>query len=544
MHLKVRVFAGMRPQKSVDLLQPGEAVTAVNTRLTGGDLEPYRGLGVPGAGVTFAGAPVLSMYRFGQLNPSEVQFWLQSAVDADYVKAMVDGDTTERTFWTDGIYCKKTNATLATGSAPYPTSFYRAGIPAPAGTPTVTVTGTPTRSADPVETVIYCYTYVSVWGEEGPPSPASAYARWQPGQTLNVSGMSSAPTGNYNITGKRLYRSATGTSGTQFQLVNTTDLSVAVTGYTDTATTSTLSEALITTGWVEPPDNMLGLCAMANGIMAGFFANTVCFSEPFLPYAWPVKYQMSVDAPIVGIAAFDQSLFVGTTQGVYIITGTDPASMSSLRLPVAQSCVSKRSIVSMMGGVLFASPDGLFQVTATGIVGLSADLMTRVDWQAYNPSSISAYESDNKYIAFYNNGTAGAMIFSFGDSPTFSLTDIYATAGYRDKQRDALYLCVGNVLKKWDALGAAVLTYDWLSGVFHLPNETNMSCARVNASAYPVTFKLWADGALMCTTTVNDGYPFRLPSGYRSMRYQIELTGTPLVREVVVANSMHELTAG
>ena len=98
---------------------------------------------------------------------------------------------------------------------------------------------------------------------------------------------------------------------------------------------------------------------MANGILVGFTGNTLCFSVPFAPYAWPVRYQQSVDAPIVGIAAIDQSVFVGTTQGIYIFTGSDPGQMSSEKLPVQQSCVSKRSIVSLDRGVCWASKKGL-----------------------------------------------------------------------------------------------------------------------------------------------------------------------------------------
>ena len=544
MHFKVKVFAGMRPSASVDLLAPGEAASAINTKLSGGDLHPFQAPGTPGAGLTFSGAPVLSMYRFSQLSQNELQYWFQSTVDADFVRGQVDNDTTERTYWTDGVYCKKTNATLAATVAPYPSNSYRMGIPAPATPVTVSVTGTVNSASDPVETVLYCYTYVSSWGEEGPPSPVSAYVGWRPGQTLNISAMATGPGGNYSLLSKRLYRSATSNSTTKFQLVNLAvgaDIPLATTTYTDTAVTAYLGDTLITTGWIEPPDTMTGLTAMANGMMAGFVGNTLCFSEPFLPYAWPVRYQQSTDAPIVGIAAFDQSLFVGTTQGIYIFTGASPSTMTSEKLAAAQSCVSKRSIVSMLGGVFFASPDGLYRLNASGLTNLTEDLMTRVEWQAYVPSSISAYETDNKYLAFFNNGTRQAgMVFTFGTSASFCETTVYATAGYRDKMRDALYLCIGNVLLKWDS--GAPMTFDWLSGVFHLPSEVNVSCAKVDSSAYPITFNLYADGVLVgASTTVANRFAFRLPSGYRSRRYQVELIGNSIIREVMVATDMREL---
>jgi len=534
-------FGGMRPSVSPDLLPEGDAQYALNTKLIGGDLDPYLGLGTPGAGVTFSGGTVKSIYRFGQLSASEVLYWFQFTTDVDVVKGPIDNDTEEKTYWTDGTYPKKGTAAMVTGSPPYPTSSYRMGIPAPSAALSASVSGSPTDAADPAETVTYVVTYVSAWGEEGPPSPASTSVSWKPGQTVNLTSIPTAPGGSYNITGKRIYRSAAGSLSTKFQLVNTEgDVAIATTTYNDTKLTAVLGDTLATTGWLEPPDAMIGLCAMANGVLAGFTGNTVCFSEPYAPYAWPTRYQRSTDAPIVGIAAFDQSLFVGTTQGIYIFTGTDPGSISSEKLPVAQSCVAKRSIVPMLGGVIFASPDGLMRASASGVENITASLMTRTEWQAYVPASITAFESDSNYLAFYDTGAVtGGMIFAFGDKPTFTLTDVYATAGFRDKGRDALYLVVSNVLKKWDA--GTALTYTWTSGVFRLPYETNMGCARVDAAGYPVTFKLYADGALKHTEAVASNQPFRLPADYRSMRYYYQLSGTSKVRSVEVAQVPRQL---
>jgi hypothetical protein len=545
MKLQVRSYLGMRPSRSADLLAPGEAQVAANVRLTAGELRPLNGLG--STLVTLTGDTVRSIYRFGQSVSSEVLYWFQSTGDVDYVKGPIDNDTVERTYFTDGSFPKKTDSTLATAGAPYPSASYAMGVPAPATAPSLSVSGTATDPDSDVETLVYVMTYVSSWGEEGPPSAASAAVSFQDGQTVNLTALAVAPGSgahgeNYNITGKRLYRLATGSQGGSYQLVNTSaDIGIATTTYNDTLSTDDLGEVLETTGWLEPLYNMVGLRGGPNGIMAGFVGNSVCFSVPEAPYAWPVAYRYSTDAPIVAIEWFDQSLFVGTQQGIYIFTGADPSSMTSTKLPVAQSVVSKRSVVPMLGGVFFASPDGLMRIDASGIKNVTDEIMTRDDWQAYTPSSISAYESDNRYIAFYDNGTQAGMIFSFGAVPTFSTTSVYATAGFRDKKADALFLVTsGNTIKKFDVGSALTLT--WTSGVFHIPSDECMACASVDASAYPVTFKLYADGALKHTETVANRYAFRLPSGYRSKRYYFTMEGTSIVRDVEIATSMAELT--
>jgi hypothetical protein len=549
MLIQVRKFGGMRPQLSADLLAPGEAQGALDVRLTAGELRPLLGTTDQ---LTLSGVPtVKSVYRFGQSISSTTLYWFQSTVDVDYVKGPVDADTTERTYFTDATFPKKTDSTIATAAPPYPTASYAMGLPAPATAPTVAVTGVATNPADPAETVVFVLTYVSPWGEEGPPSAASTAVSWRPGQTLSLSALAVAPGAgahgeNYNVNGKRLYRSATGSQSTQYQLCTNLGtlgtIAIATTTASDTQTTATLGDVLETLGWIEPVYNMIGLCAGPNGVMAGFFGNTICFSVPYVPYAWPVRYRQDVDAPVVGIAWYDQTLFIGTTQGLYLCSGADPANYSMQKLATAQSVVSKRSIVPMLGGVLFAAPDGLFRIDGTGITDLTDGLMSRADWQAYVPSSISAYESDSRYVAFYDTGSVKqGLLFEFGATPSISTTTRYGYAGFRDKKADALFIVRNavNDLASFDS--GAALTYLWTSGVFHLSAEDNMGVASVDAAAYPVTFRLYADGTLKHTQTVNDRYMFRLPSGYRSGRYHFSVQGTAVIRDVQIASTAAEL---
>jgi hypothetical protein len=134
------------------------------------------------------------------------------------------------------------------------------------------------------------------------------------------------------------------------------------------------------------------------------------------------------------------------------------------------------------------------------------------------------------------------MIFTLGANPTFSETDVYPTAGFRDKGRDALYVVVANTVKKWDA--GTALTQTWTSGVFRAPHPVNLAAARVDAVTYPVTFQLYADGTLKHTQTVADKYAFRLPSGYRSTQYHFTVSSTNTVRMVEMGTSPLELSLG
>lgn len=391
-------------------------------------------------------------------------------------------------------------------------------------------------------TVAYVMTYVTNFDEESAPSGPSNAVDVKFGESsVALSNLPTGISGAYSIKSKRIYRSNTGTKGTQYQFL--VELPLGQTTYSDTTESADLGEVVPTWGWLPPPNNMAGLRMMANGIGVGFVGTTLYISEPYALYAYPAKYNQSLEFPVVGIGVFGQSAFIGTKGFPYILTGSDPDSVSAVKLEAKQPCVSKRSIVEMLGGVIYASPDGLFMVNGSGISPVTSSIMSRDDWQAYKPESIHAYELDNRYFAFYDTGTTqGCLVFSFGEKPSFSKIDLYATAGYNDKTKDSLYLCINGQIKKFDS-AAAVMSFTWRSKKFRTNKAINLGAARVDADAYPVTFKLYADGILRHTQTVFSQNSFRLPSGYKAIFFEVQLEGTTTVNAVFFGETMNDMKA-
>ena len=281
---------------------------------------------------------------------------------------------------------------------------------------------------------------------------------------------------------------------------------------------------------------------MPNGVMAGFFDATVAFCEPYTPYAWPAKYQISLQHDIVGMGVFGQTLFVGTVASPYFITGADSASMSAIKLDSNQACVSARSIVEVPGGVVYASPDGLCVASNNGIQLVTNGLFTREDWQALTPSSIFAAEHDGVYYFWYTGGSGGcyALDLASGKLVKVALT---ASAARTDKYSDTLYIASGtNVIP---VLSTGRMTGKWRSKLVVLPRQEPFAwISALSDFSAPVVVRLYVDDVVspFYTATLTSSTPQRLPPG-RYKEWEIEVETTARVTEVVIASTTQELQA-
>jgi hypothetical protein len=246
-----------------------------------------------------------------------------------------------------------------------------------------------------------------------------------------------------------------------------------------------------------------------------------------------------MDYPVVGLGVYGASLVVLTKGSPYVISGSHPDSMSAEKVELDQACVSKRSIVSMGGGVIYASPDGLMYVGAGGSKILTEGWYTRDEWQALNPSTITGRWTDGKYIGMHATGSF--LMNSLEDAEFVTFDDI-ATAAYVDKVNDTLFMAKDGVIRKFNA--GTAKTFTWRSRMVLANKRPAPKCAKVEALAYPVTFKLFADGVLKHTQTVASSAVFRLPCGYRARHVEIELSGTQPIMYAGLADTPEEFRNG
>ena len=381
----------------------------------------------------------------------------------------------------------------------------------------------------------------------------------------NASGLN--PEG-VKVTGKRLYRATAG----EYLLV--AELPLSTLTYTDAVPAADLGEVLPTLEDALAPSDLQGLINLPNGMVAGFTGRDLYFCRPYVPYAWPTAYSQTLDYPVVGLGRLDTTL-VALTKGVpYFIQGAAPDVLTVVKSDIEQACVAKRSIVSLGGAVLFASPDGLIMLSTNGSKNVTEALFRREQWQALLGTSpdttFHAYGHDNQYIAFHGKVTesysGGESVDYYGfiydlASGQFTRHNLATPrTGFVDLRNDQLFLLDGATLSTWGE--GSYLTARWRSKKFSLPQISGFACAQVEAdNAYAgLKATLYRDGAKVTTelsgdvlTTVTASrkdprYPFRLePKQGRDWEAQLDWTATAStpteVFNIVIAQSMSEVAS-
>ncbi|MFB2866307.1 hypothetical protein [Aeromonas sp. MdU4] len=532
--IDIVTMRGMVPRVENHLLPDEAATLAQDCQFERGVVEPI--FADKQEGSAFPVTPATLFHYYGD-------HWFTWDKLVEVMRSPIAQDQYNRVYFTDGDFPKITYDAIATGGSSKPTSWYRLGVPAPATPPNMQSVTPPSggKDDDPTddETRFYVETYVSGLGEEGSPGPASGKIIITiPGSTVVV-GLSPGPTNNSNITRRRLYRTVSGGGMADYLLV--ADLPIATVTYSDSKKEGELGPVLETYGYAMPPEKMRGICQMANGICAGFVANAVLFSEPYLPYAWPEKYKMTTEHDIVAIAAIDTALVVGTKGYPYLFQGASPSSITGQKLSsVQQACVSARSMVALDGLVLYASPDGLVGIGADGGNLVTEGIITRKQWQAMRPDTLRAWYSEGKYVALTDSH---GFVFDPKSGDLRWLSGRW-DAAVPDMQLDALMLAKGALLYQWRG-GSVPLSMRWRSKEFVLPPGVRLGVARLMGESLGlVGFALWLDGVKVFELAIGavPETAFRLPP-LRGRRWQVEVTGTAAVERIMLAGSVAEVSA-
>lgn len=558
MKITLGVFSGAIKALHPKLLPDAVGVDSRNQKPGRGDFQPWR---IPAQVATVPDAR-LSLYRMGRDVRSDANYWCTWPTRVHVMRGYDAGDTTERTYFTgDGTPKWVDNTFALAGAGPYPVATRELGIPAAATAPVLSGSGGVDTNTHSVYVV---YTYVSSRGDESAPSPSSAELVCKTDDAIDVASIAPPPAGR-DIDRIRVYATVSGESGDTeffFQL----ELASSASSGTIAALQSN-TDVLETDGWLPPPADLSCLTPMWNGMAAGISGNGVQVCPAFALYAWPIKYQfLPPDAKPVGLGRWgEQNLLVLTTGRPCALVGTGPDSLD-LQPVTGHACSSEPSIVGFDHGVVYACEDGLAYYNGGAPVLLTQNLLTRDDWQAMNPTTMSASRYEGGYLCFYTDGGGvrrGFLLDPANPQGMFFLDAGYTAAWFDDLQ-DALFVLDGPAVKKWHPIGGDPMTATFVSKVW-VTGTVNFRFAKVTADAYPVTLMVdagpftaeeqtnmadllaqfptelsWVGNYLRATHTVASGDAFELHAGFEATEWQVTVQTANAVQAVVLATTAKE----
>lgn len=663
--VNIKAFRGQIPRVSERLLTPNHATRALNCKITSGSLDPLAGI----EQVYSTSRTIETIYRYRAfVNGVFEDNWLTWSDDVSIVPSPNANDPDGRFYFTsDSFEPRMSSYAAAISSVPYPTAWYSLGIAAPTVAPTVAHTG----GSSTMETRSYTYTYVTVFGEESPPSPPSTLYTTHINATWNLTGLQTAPpnTGTisaastiatntvrvtlntvfgiaqydtltfsgvtgmtdlngsfrvqsvdvtnsrvtvsldtaqtytsggawarnapFNTTGmvKRIYR----TVGTGGVFLYVGEVAVATTTFNDTVVAADLGEELPTADSSPPPKNLTSLISLPNGCLAGIAGNELCFSDPYMPYSWPIRNRYAFAGVGVAAVAASNSVIVLTETFPILYTGSDPEGMSGSTLETYAPCVSKRGVVDIGGGALYPSFDGLWLVSTQQIQCVTRKLYREEEWSLLNPATFDAAFHDGQYYAYYEGQLESRMLILDIEAPDSVIeVDETADALYRNELDGKLYISKGQKLYEWDVDAGRYYESDWQSVDMQFPAPLKLAAAQIHAdfgaivpvdtsqitanealialgpdavaghlngaellsfeingsyiipveldTQRRVQFTLYTNDVPVYTKNVTSAKFFRLPANISSEVYAIGLSSSVKVYNVTVAESVEELS--
>lgn len=600
MNIKQNIFSGARPGIAVHLLGPGEAQTALNCKLDKGDLRPWKqyesiktvsGLGTP---------KTLYLYQDGVNN-----YWIAENGEFDFARSPVAGDTLNRLYYTGASEPRVLANVLISDPFDFDNDYYKLGVPAPIDAPTIDAgyvegnsyrayvysyvvrltgdmeEGPPSEFASITD---YDSGDVTLSGFIEPPADRQI-------GTIRVYRTNAATTAvaAFQFVGEFQTEFFNFTTGTFTDDVAEADLG------TDGPQPAT---------FIPPPTDLKGLTALVNGSFAGFVGNVVHVSEPNQPHAWPYEYPVDATIIGLGwfgttlVAVTDSNVYIlygaPAAMEVMKLDGNYPCLSKRGIL----------SDIGKEGGVVFPSEDGWVMVNHNGVKDISKSFIDPTTWRdELRPDTVHAQFYEDKIFAFHAEGSYVIDFFNDRFTTLNVYPDAGHLARgtgsfYFIKDNEDSGISDAHAIYLWEGDGNDFLQYDWKSKKFILDYTTAFTIARVIRSAAEldtietsisdnlaaaaaniaaiadgdisdtinddvinfdeihgddlvpvldldidadITFKLYGDGTLIHTETVQDDEPFRLADAGMYKKVEYQLIGYVPIQEVAMASSVEEL---
>ena len=327
-------------------------------------------------------------------------------------------------------------------------------------------------------------------------------------------------------------------------------------------------------GWAAAPAGLSSLSDTPFGSLMGCEGNTVHFSDPYHPHAWPPAYDVTLPSDVLDTVNAGGMLVAVTGENAYVMQGGHPDNLAVQASLSEKGGMARGLARTYMGEVFYLCPEGLAVVGQGGAARvLTQDIMDPLTWRklAWTDPGLRAVLVDGAYYLFNSKAATGWSGAAGTDNTGVKFDLLTGKAslmdsgprvmGY-DARSDRAYANIDGQVKNWRGSKTATKTAKWRSKEWFLERPVNMACARVeyaddatDAQKDGTVLKVIKEtpgGSFDCRGTPRegerdvriprDGSSFWLRTG-RSRLYQMEIETRAEIVSVALATSRRELDA-
>lgn len=531
-------FTGSTPRRAEHLTPVGQAVRALDCKLTDGTLASWR---TP-ADVRELAEGTRSVYQAFNC------CWLESSVCAHWAEGSVE----QRHVFVSGYNEYSYPVRLVLDDECNPTVL-RLGLPCPAERAVATAATVYSKAAVPRQ---YVYQFVDSLGNVSAISEPSEPVVVEEGSAVQVSGWA-IPAGDWDIQKIRIARSVSGLDSSLKEAENkiegawmvVDEIDATLTSYVDAKFDADLFDAAVEDEVEPPPEGLQGMTWIRSmNCLAGFMGRALYFSENNNYHNW--AYRIDIDDTVKAITESNGIIYVATDGAPYIVRGESDCANAgcrrAVRMPQSLPLVGSgyRGMAAIPGGAVYATHIGLALLSGDSV----PSIITRThysedDWQAMRPDTCKVGYHDGRLFCFLRKG-AFMLAIKLGASATGD-TEHHTELSLRPDEifvsrSDRLYLRFGDALREWNR-GTTLMPHRYESGHALIGVPMGFGAAQVWMAPGQEQFEVFVDGypALSETLTTSDNFP--LPLWAVGQEIFWVLSGTANVKMVSIAPSSKEL---
>jgi hypothetical protein len=546
--IRIEAFLNAKPAQSPRMAaRSNSASWAENCDVRSGCLE---GIRQPRPVAAVSGGPFSKAVRIRKRSTDELLWVGLSSPYAELVQSPVLNDAFDRVYL------------FAPNEPPKVSTFDRLkdglgfsllAVSGPQHEPIATVEGTPTNTSIFLkETRAYIFTYITSWGEESAPSlPVTVDVL--PGQRVRLTNL--MPPSPPALDGRswqsvRLYRTVVALSTVEFYTVE--DVPWGTDEFVDDRATSRVVLNRVFDSSNDPlPDGFWGTRSHPSGSLVAFKGNTVRFSVPYLPHAWPDEWRWGFPDEIVAVEVYGQNVFVMTESGFHTMFGARAPELGIVAYPYPMPCLSYGSVVNTPQGVFFMTQHGLAVASGGPPKDFTKGLISSDQWRrAFAREAFSCYD-DGYYTAIFDDGTGFRIDLEQGTGlSTLSYDRLYLP--HTDRYTGVTFGFADGVVHELNPPDGAPKTYMWQSGDYVLAKPMNLEALEVDFDELPpglvddpmcqqVRIMVWADGNQIVDQWTPRRVPMTLPAGREFAVWRVAVQGCAPLHSIAVAATVKGL---